>query len=332
MKKFLCIFIFAGISLFAQNPPFNGNGDGSEISPYQLWTKADLKELHDSMLNTYYPNNSTWHRGKHFRLMQDINNIILAISSTSFAGHFHGNGKKITVAISTPFPPDPYNVPFPLGSLGAGGTIDSLTVDGYVTGNQAVGVVATNNGTISQCINNATIICINPITSSPAGIAGNNRGTISHCINNGDITGVDRIGGIAGNNDGGQIINCINTGKITATNSGTNTNLVGTPTPDNGVGGIVAASINGCLDISNCINTGEVVGQGMVGGIIGVASYHTSLPTKITNCVNYGFIKGTNLVGGIIGYMFYPYVNISNCINAGVVEGETDVGSITGKE
>jgi len=181
-------------------------------------------------------------------------------------------------------------------------------------------------GTMSNCINNATIICTDDGSRygmfEKGAIAAKNEGTISNCINNGDITGVDCVAGIAGDNQTGMIINCINTGKITATNSGPSTNGYG-------VGGIAAYHKN---NISNCINLGTVEGQNNVGGIVGWASPLGNIASQITNCVNYGYIKGTNAVGGILGYMYNQNVNISNCVNAGVVEGESDVGSITGKE
>jgi len=241
----------------------------------------------------------------------------------TFSGYFHGGGKKITV-----------NMEYPLfgGLSGSGATIDSLILDGYIyTDDIGIAGIAGsifNGSVISNCINNATIICTDDGSrygafpkSAIAAIVSNS--TIINCINNGDITGVDNVGGIAGDNQTGTIINCINTGKITATNSGS------APNGCSGVGGIAAFHKN---NISNCINLGTVEGQNNVGGIVGWASPLGNTASQITNCVNYGYIKGINNVGGILGYMFYPYVNISNCVNAGVVVGSSDVGSITGKE
>jgi len=323
--KIVLIFILLSISLSAQNPPFNGLGDGTELNPYQIWTKNDLMELRDSVNGDYsyvvsHYALANWTYGKHFRLMVDIDNVTQSIGRGTFYGYFHGAGKKITVAI---IPSPPY-AGTPL-FLKVTGNIDSLTLDGII--NEGTAGIANylmpqygvpTDVSISHCINNATIT-----EWGSGGIAYSNSGTISHCINNGDITGVDCVAGIAGDNQSGTIINCINTGKITATNSGS-----APYNNESGVGGIAAFNKN---NISNCINLGTVEGQNHVGGIVGWASQLVHSASQITNCINYGYIKGTNAVGGILGYM-RPIVNISNCVNAGVVEGESDVGSITGKE
>ena len=34
--KIVLIFILLSVSLSAQNPPFNGNGDGTELNLYQI--------------------------------------------------------------------------------------------------------------------------------------------------------------------------------------------------------------------------------------------------------------------------------------------------------
>ena len=333
----LFLFLFSNIFLFAQSFTTIPGTDGlSKATAYQIWTNGHLMELGDSINSKHPPYYLSWSADKHFKLMQDINDpITRSIGQTSFLGHFHGNGKKITVAITPSYYTPPYSSASVFVELSYNASIDSLTIDGYINYSAdegAVGIVITvgagynSSGIVSNCINN--------INTNIAGITQHNQGTIINCINNGDITGVDRIGGIAGENSG-QIINCINTGKITATNSGTNADPLGNLTPDNGVGGIVGYINNACTGIINCINLGNIEGQGRVGGIIGTALGHFMYPTQITNCVNYGYIKGTSAVGGIAGIMWggiYANVNISNCVNAGVVEGESDVGSITGKE
>ena len=330
MKKCFILFIFSNILLFSQNPPFNGNGDGSEYYPFQIYTKEHLKELADSTISDNAYGKNPWHRGKYFQLMDNILDTVKGseIIFATFSGHFNGNGKKIIVEIVYD-PNDIYSTPFIFPAVEYGASINDLTLEGYIP----FTMISANFGTISNCINNATIDysgVINPITGKlewPAGgIAYTNSGTISNCINNGDITGVDRIGGITGENSG-TIINCINNGTITATASGDN-NIF------SGVGGIVGTAANGCVGILNCVNLGSVVGQGFVGGIVGLVRGMPppTPPTPITNCINYGYVQGINGVGGILGYMFNQYVNVTNCVNVGVVEGEEYIGSIVGKE
>jgi len=323
---FLLIIIFSNILLFAQ-PSFTtipGTDGLSKATAYQIWTKEHLMELGDSINNAYYPNYSTWHFDKHFCLMQDINDSLTHSIGGGFKGHFHGSGKKITIERNYIY--NPYEAPAIFGGLDLEGTIDSLTIDGYCENCMSV-ITDYNHSSskITNCINNATANTYSFGSMSFQNIGG----TISNCINNGDITGVDNVGGIAGQNIGsGQITNCINTGKITATNSGSE--LTGGGDYIWGVGGI-AASTGG--NILNCINLGTVEGQRNVGGIVGMASGSIHFPPlSIINCVNYGYIKGTNAVGGIVGISYNNIPIISNCVNAGVVEGDSDVGSITGKE
>ena len=323
---YMFLFFLKAFCCFSQ-PSFSGSG--TDIDPYQIWNGTHFKELAES---TYTLSSADWTRNKHFKLINDIDLGDSIFGLGYWRGHFHGNGKTITRNYESVICSE-------LGYYldGVTATIDSLIADGYAYTDHIyiAGIVCIirYGSIISNCVNNATIICTDDGSKygmfEKGAIVAKNEGTIINCINNGDITGVDRIGGIAGDNDGGQIINCINTGKITATASGDNSIF-------SGVGGICGTIANSSYyGISNCVNTGTVVGQGFVGGIIGLANGKPMSPSPITNCVNYGYIKGTSAVGGIAGIMWggiYANVNISNCVNAGVVEGSSDVGSIVGKE
>ena len=344
IKKYfiLFLFIFANVFLFAQ--PFNGLGDGTESNPYQIWTKLDWQEFTDSVSNALWLN-STWYQNKHLRLMDDIGIITEYLNRTSLSPgwYLHCGGKKINVEIMCNSKNYYRALFFYIGH----DTIDSLIIDGIVNQDCGCAAICDNVGigTISHCINNAKIPfghagiasrnggfiihCINNsnITGGyeVAGIAGGNSRIIENCINNGNITGVTRIGGIAGGNS--RIIeNCTNKGKITA--SGGNDSSC--------VGGIVGWTGGENIEISNCINLGNVVGENKVGGIIGLLRegwFNASSNISITNCINYGYIKGWNGVGGILGNLHGDsFTDISNCVNTGVVEGDTDVGSIVGKE
>ena len=320
MKKAFCICIF--FQVFYCFSQFSFPGLGTESEPYQIWTAEHFQELAES---TYTPSYDYWSKDKHIKLMNDIylGNTIFGLGY--WYGYFDGNGKTINREYESVICSylGYYSMPF--------GVIDNLIVDGYAYTDQVyiAGIVCNNYGTISNCINNATVICTDDGSKyglfPKGGIASTNSGTISNCINNGDITGVDRIGGITGENEG-TIINCINTGNITATASGDN--YVG------GIGGIVGTCPNNNWgSISNCINLGTIIGTGAVGGIIGFERGRiTPYPTEIINCINYGYVRGTNGVGGIIGYKSDQFTNVSNCVNVGVVEGDEYIGSIVGKE
>jgi hypothetical protein len=142
----------------------------------------------------------------------------------------------------------------------AGGTIDSLIIEGYGNCFAAVTNAHTSSSlstsSIRNCINNATIYIVNGIVGSIT--RQNNNGCfVLNCINNGDISGTLRLGGIAGDNEG-TILHCINTGSITAT--------------EDNIGGIFGFSMNAFQEVTGCINTGNVKGNQNVGGITGRAT------------------------------------------------------------
>ena len=72
--------------------------------------------------------------------------------------------------------------------------------------------------------------------------------------------------------------------------------------------------------ITNCYNTGTVIGSGTVtfGGIVGENKNGT-----VTNCYNTGTVIGTGTSGGIAGY---NSGTITNCYNTGVVIADTAIG------
>jgi len=138
--------------------------------------------------------------------MTDIDEIDFRIIVLSFSGYFYGNDKKLIVNSNY--------VPF--GSFFGPVVFSGLTVTGYVFNGGGILVNIQDMCTVLNCTNNVTVISL--------GVAGgvvyeNYNSTVINCINNGVITATDRLGGIAGTNEG-HIINCINTGKITATGSG----------------------------------------------------------------------------------------------------------------
>ena len=337
---FLLITVFSNVALFSQCPncpcPSFGvclNDGHTKATAYQIWTLAHLLELRDSVNNDLFKlEQFQFHFGKHFRLMQDIATVEEVIAWRFRGAHFHGGGHKITVALN--YNPQTFSDGALFMNITDGGSIDSLTVDGYINGGFAgivgtVGGAAWNNfypaSTVTNCTSNATIV-------GGSGIAFSNSGIISNCVFNGSITGVNIIGGIVGRNDmQGQVINCINNGKIVATNSGSNTDFMGQLTAYNGVGGIVGAADNGNSVISHNINIGIVEGQGFVGGILGGGG-NSSTPSNIMNNANYGFVKGINGVGGIFGSnVFNTNVSVTNNSNFGVVVGNSETGCIVGR-
>ena len=210
------------------------------------------------------------------------------------------------------------------------GSIDSLEVDGYVIKNytnqnsQVAGIVAqfynpifaVNSASLTNSINNATIIS-NTLSYAVAGIAAvTNRGTIFNCKNNNTVTGnANYLGGISATiSNNSTISQCINNGSLENTSGGANSKA----------GGIIAKIFMG--NVLNCLNLGVVKGNNRVGGIVGDMNALTT--NIISENINHGFTKGTSNVGGILGFMNGGMV--SNNSNFSVVEGDSNVGCIVG--
>ena len=231
------------------------------------------------------------------------------------------------------------------GIFGNSNTIQRLTIkDSYIEGATYTGGItgALFSGKIEKCNNKNTII--KSSSKCVGGIAGFSQGTISYCSNNGSIeasgTGDAQVGGIVGyewtDNSDMSINNCVNNGivKGKGSNVGGIIGFVTTTQNDleiinctnsgmiigeaDSVGGIVGNSIN-IKNVSNCNNSGNVIGGDYVGGITGIT-------TRASNCNNKGTIIGKRYVGGITGYVNY----ITNCNNSGTITGKNDVDGIAG--
>ena len=199
------------------------------------------------------------------------------------------------------------------------GTVKDLTLtNSYFRGGDedTAGICRISQGTIENCINEATIVGKEIYTG---GICGKNEGgTISGCTNRGSVTSPDMyVGGICGCNTSngtdsvGTIENC--------TNSGTVTGLAG-------VGGICGSSEGDGCNITNCYNTAAVTGTGTAGIVGGICG---SLENgALSDCGNTGAVSGTRYIGGIAGL---NGVTISSAYNTGAVSGTYYIGGIAGK-
>jgi hypothetical protein len=135
-------------------------------------------------------------------------------------------------------------------------------------------------------------------------------------IISGAVSGGSKVGSVCGASASAysSIINCSNASSVSGSG-----NYVG------GVCGDASYSI-----ITDCSNTGSVMGVGYIGGVCGHSSYST-----ITDCSNTNSVIGTgNYVGGVCGY-FYDYssdyyYSITGCSNIGSISGSSSVGGICG--
>jgi prepilin-type N-terminal cleavage/methylation domain-containing protein len=180
--------------------------------------------------------------------------------------------------------------------------LTNVDMDINQTGGALVGIIT--DGIIRNCSVSGQITS----TSWVGGIVGEAyNAEISGCTNNATIDGTDKAGGIAALVSNTNITDCTNTGSIQGSN----------------VAGIIADYYGGA--ISNCHNTGSIVGTGnYTGGVIG---YYRG--NSISNCSNTGPIQGDWATAGIAGYI--DSGDISSCYNeADITATDGYIGGIAG--
>lgn len=188
------------------------SGTGTANDPYIVETSEDFASINS--------NNSA-----HYKLANDV-----SLSSTTgfivenFSGTFDGNGKTITVELtSNKSGKNTFDAIFGVVS----GYVKNLTIKGNVSGSDKVaGVVGKlTGGNVDNCVNYATITGKKNVGGIVGLITGS--GTVTNCINRGSINGhspIDKgldMGGIVGcvwdvtNSNAVIISNCYNEGTVT---------------------------------------------------------------------------------------------------------------------
>jgi hypothetical protein len=247
------------------------------------------------------------------------------------------------------------------------GVITNAYSNATITGNYAVaGIAGTNNGTITATTLGNTyamglIKGVGTVDSKYlGGIAGYSSSTISNVYNaatisgqNGDTasaTDHDRVGGIAGLNDGGTISNSYNTGTVkgatyvggisggnwngssTVTNSYSNAAIYGKYT---NIGGLLGVN-NGTLTatvLGNTYAAGSVTGTATdlsegIGGLVGASNSSATVTNAYNSATVYA--PGNNGVGGIIGYNVSSGTT-NNVYNTGTITGSAVIGGLMGR-
>lgn len=202
----------------------------------------------------------------------------------SFQGTFDGNGNTITIKYDS----GGFNRISVFPNAGANST----------TGNQTV----FKNLTIKGEINGGT--SKDDAGYDMAGFVGKPFGAIKfeNCTNAANIQGLRIIAGIAGCSTSDapiRLIGCVNKGDITSyegsewtKNAGQN---IGYPKDYSyGTGGIIAYA-SADIVIESCLNTGKIIGQTKVGGIVGRITGSSMTTASIKNCANTGYIEAQEL-------------------------------------
>lgn len=219
--------------------------------------------------------------------------------------------------------------------LGQGHTVSGLSLEGG-SNNMGLFRYVQESGQIYQL----TVSGIAQAGRSHVGLAmlaGTNAGYISDCHVSGNITGGDRVGGIAGTNEltgvisgcsaNGMISGRHLTGGIAGCNEGCitgsfNLSLVNTTAEHNSID---LSEINTDTTITDLLTTENAASVTDIGGIAG------SNPGIIKACTNEGTIGYQHVgynIGGIAGSQT-GY--IEGCVNTGHLYGRKDIGGIAGQ-
>lgn len=155
------------------------------------------------------------------------------------------------------------------------------------------------------------------------GIAAIPSGTIEDCWVSGTITGIcaeeSYLGGIAGRTSGATIKSCVNKAELVY--------VCEEAYEFCGYVGGIAGYTQSATVIENCINEGDITGNGgWSGGIAGVTD---SGNPEINRSINKGNVYGKSIAGGVIGYA--EDARINRCGNEGRVEAMVYAGGLAGK-
>lgn len=305
---------------------FSGSGD-SEEDPYLIQTAEDLKDMAYLINEGIEPYANV---GKHYKLANDIDLSAFANDDNDkgwtpigtyekpFKGIFDGNGKSITgLKIDRPGESD-------IGLFGyvSGGTIKNLQVTAEVEGRLTVGGIVgrlNNYGLVQNCFINGSVTGMQGV----GGIAGEITGT-SKILNSGsnvNVLGLNHVGGIVGNiNSSSGVQNCYSAGSVTADRE--DPYLLAYP--NHYVGGIAGwlQDLYGNSFVRNCYSIAEIVGDNMVGGIVGRGER-----SRIEDCFALNpSVSSEGSVERVLGYN-----NYASCFNLYAFAGMKVIGqSITG--
>lgn len=298
------------------------NGNGSESSPYEIGTAAELywfaQEVNggNAGINAVLTANITVNSGvlkADGSLAYNTNAFDawtpIGSEGTPYRGTFDGNNHTISGLYFN----DEHSAYAGLFGCNAGKIINVGVIDSYFKGSRYVGGVCGYN------------------------YAYNTTATIKNCYNTGTISGrEDEVGGVCGCNyadsEGTSTIkNCYNTGMVSSSSSG-----------DYSFGGVCGknyANSNSTATIESSYNTGTVSGRGdYAGGVCGKNyAYGSSATATIKSSYNTGMVSGSgNYAGGVCGQNYaepmenWVTATIESCYSTGTISGNY-VGGICGQ-
>ncbi|NHB69041.1 MBG domain-containing protein [Perlabentimonas gracilis] len=303
MKKHLLIiailWLFSWAS-FAQTVATEPSGNGTEGTPYQIETLANLLWITENSehWDKYYlqtadidaTETASWNEGEGW--------VPIGTEFNPFSGCYNGDGHTITgLTINRP----EQNFVGLFGRLQIGTFASINLVDVNVIGSRRVGGLV-GQATLSSLIQECSVSGEVKGKSFPGGIAGNlyygSRIGNSHSTANIELLedeGSQQAGGLIGRLLEGHIYNCYSTGDVSGYGSY--------------FGGLVAI-VSHESSIINSYSTGNVEGNNLVGGLIGSLE-NSSLAYSYST----GRVTSNGTAGGMLGRVIdasanYCYWNI----------------------
>lgn len=205
-------------------------------------------------------------------------------------------------------------------------TGDITTAKNYVAG-----IAAYTRGTVVGCTNSGAILAQTYSTAAPAGYhAGGIVGRIYATSATGAATvtkseySIRQYASLSDYTElsgeyTASVLNCSNSGKVEGASTTAGTSFR--------VGGIVG-SVNGAQIFIGCYNSGEVVGDGLCGGILGYAESSTSFVGSFKYCYQLGSTvhkhDGT--------YATSRYTTMATAFNGTIVGGKCKAAAITAND
>lgn len=260
--------------------------------------------------------------------------------ASNFTGTFDGNGHTVTVSA-------PMFAKFggTIRNLTIEGSVKVTGADVYA----ATIATRTAKGAIvlvENVVNNATVTGEYRAGGLLGQLESNSNARFINCVNNGDVTGTNMVGGIIGYIQGYslEMVDCVNNGNVSVV-KGKNGNcggLVGRHGEDKKYANNKSIETERYASIVNCKNTGDVFSKTQAGGILG---YARSATVNITGCINEGNITSEgDTAAGIVSkvgdtskkkdadgnvvkdengkeiteYMLVT-LNVTNCVNTGKI-------------
>ncbi len=221
------------------------------------------------------------------------------VSGRKFSGKFDGQNHEISgMSIVSSSVSSSYRALF--GCVN--GTVENLTVRGFVSGADVAGVVAAlyDNGTVK---NVNSYVTINGQTGDK---------NTENKTQQGKAAGIV----LATKGTGSRLVeNCKNFAPVSTTT--------------NGASGIICWVDCENTIVKDCENFGDIsaTGDASAAGIVGTCSKTLS----IENCNNKGKIQSASSAGGIIANSNTNAISILNCVNSGLVNGaDNKFGEVAG--